>query len=73
MMDDKLWLTDFLPDYLPEPARVMLFAYNSSPVFGASAMNLDDHALNLVHCLKLEREVRRPLCIPQHVSCPNES
>src|SRR5689334_23168829 len=43
---DKLWLKGFLPAYLPNPARVMLFAYNSSPVFGASAIRLDDHARN---------------------------
>ncbi|KAK4141539.1 WD40-repeat-containing domain protein [Dichotomopilus funicola] len=52
---DKLWLKDFVPDYLPKPARVMLFAYNSSPAFGASAIRLDDHARNLLQWLSLER------------------
>ncbi|KAK4118487.1 WD40 repeat-like protein [Parathielavia appendiculata] len=51
----KLWLKDFLPAYLPKPARVMLFAYNSSPAFGASALRLDDHARNLLQWLSLER------------------
>lgn len=54
---DKLWLSDFLPDYLPKPARVMLFAYNSSPTIDAAAIRLDDHAKNLLQWLNLERGV----------------
>jgi hypothetical protein len=57
MKGDKLWLSDFLPAELPTPARVMVFAYNSSPAIGASAIKLDDHARSLLHWLKLERAV----------------
>ncbi len=54
---DKLWLRDFLPARLPRPARVMLFAYNSSPVLDASAAKLDEHAESLLHWLSLRRKV----------------
>jgi hypothetical protein len=60
---DKLWLKDFLPVHLPKPARVMLFAYNSSPAIDASAIKLDDHAKNLLQWLNLERIVSDRLCI----------
>ncbi|KAH8894467.1 hypothetical protein GQ53DRAFT_744666 [Thozetella sp. PMI_491] len=53
---DKLWLRDFLPARLLRPARVMLFAYNSSPAIGAAATKLDDHAKNLLHRLWLKRK-----------------
>jgi hypothetical protein len=69
---DKLWLKDFLPAYLPKPARVMLFAYNSSPAFGASATKLDDHARNLLQWLSLERGVSCSVCVFQHISCPDK-
>jgi hypothetical protein len=69
---DKLWLKDFLPVHLPKPARVMLFAYNSSPAIDASAIKLDDHAKNLLQWLNLERIVSDRLCIPRHVSYSND-
>jgi hypothetical protein len=52
----KLWLKDFLPERLPKPGRVMLFAYNASPVIGSAAIKLDDHAKNLLHWLGLRRK-----------------
>ncbi|RYP49468.1 hypothetical protein DL768_004827 [Monosporascus sp. mg162] len=51
----KLWLKDLLPAHLPKPARVMLFAYNSSPAIGAAAIKLDDHAKTLLQWLWLKR------------------
>jgi hypothetical protein len=56
-MGDKLWLKDFLPNALPQPARVMLFEYNSSPAIGATAIKLAGHANNLLQWLKLKRKV----------------
>ena len=53
---DKLWLKDFLPACLPKPARVMLFAYNSSPAIDATAIKLDDHANTLLLWLTLKRK-----------------
>ncbi|KAK4164656.1 putative kinesin light chain, partial [Cladorrhinum sp. PSN259] len=67
MKGDKLWLKDFLPASLPRPARVMLFAYNSSPAIEASAIKLDDHAKKLLHWLHLEREdEQRPIVFICH-------
>ncbi|KAI0531595.1 hypothetical protein GGR58DRAFT_224999 [Xylaria digitata] len=65
---DKLWLQDFLPARLPKPARVMLFAYNSSPAIGAAAIQLDDHAKTLLQWLNLERQnaPHRPLIFICH-------
>lgn len=54
---DKLWLKDFLPGRLSKPARVLLFAYNSSPVIGAAALSVDDHAKSLLQWLDLRRKV----------------
>ncbi|KAK3382254.1 hypothetical protein B0T24DRAFT_492710, partial [Lasiosphaeria ovina] len=64
----KLWLKDFLPASLSKPARVMLFAYNSSPAIGASAIKLDDHAKQLLHWLNLRREgvPQRPIVFICH-------
>ncbi|KAK6851858.1 hypothetical protein PG995_011983 [Apiospora arundinis] len=53
---DRVWLRDDLPGRLPEPARVMLFAYNSSPAIGAGAIKLDDHARNLLQRLSIMRK-----------------
>ncbi|KAH8669536.1 hypothetical protein BGZ60DRAFT_469799 [Tricladium varicosporioides] len=65
---DKLWLKDFLPISLPKAARVMLFAYNSSPSIGATAIKLDDHAKNLLLWLNIRRKdaPRRPLVFICH-------
>ncbi|KAF4448228.1 hypothetical protein F53441_8335 [Fusarium austroafricanum] len=52
----KLWLRDFLPDKLSSPARILLFAYNSSPAMRATAMKLTDHANNLLQWLNLKRK-----------------
>lgn len=64
----KLWLRDFLPGALPVEARVMLFAYNSSPARGASATNLDDHARSLLLHLRNKRQdaPHRPLVFISH-------
>ncbi|KAH8897884.1 hypothetical protein GQ53DRAFT_637651, partial [Thozetella sp. PMI_491] len=73
MKGDKLWLRDFLPARLPKTPRVMLFAYNSSPAFGAASTKLDDHAKALLHRLWLKRKAscstsisRRPLIFICH-------
>ncbi|RYP17129.1 hypothetical protein DL767_010075 [Monosporascus sp. MG133] len=60
---DKLWLKDFLPASLPKPARVMLFAYNSSPAINATALELADHAQSLLQWLSLEREASCPALV----------
>ncbi|KAI2626845.1 TPR-like protein [Xylaria nigripes] len=64
----SLWLKDFLPGELTKRARVMLFSYNSSPVMGAAALKLDDHAKSLLRWLHTERqnEPRRPLIFICH-------
>lgn len=54
---DKLWLKDFLPASLPQPCRVMIYAYNASPAIGAAAIKLDDHAKGLIQWLSLKRRV----------------
>jgi hypothetical protein len=54
---DKLWLKDLLPTSLPKPARVILYAYNSSPAIGAAAIKLDEHANLLLQWLRIERGV----------------
>jgi hypothetical protein len=63
----KLWLKDFLPARLSKPARVMLFAYNSSPAIGAAAIRLDDHAKGLLQWLWLKRKASRPASEIPHV------
>ncbi|KAI9731883.1 MAG: hypothetical protein M1834_004334 [Cirrosporium novae-zelandiae] len=65
---EHLWLRDSLPARLPKPSRVMLFAYNSSPVKASAAIKLDDHAGNLLHYLDLERKEapKRPLVFICH-------
>ncbi|KAF2184941.1 hypothetical protein K469DRAFT_167222 [Zopfia rhizophila CBS 207.26] len=65
---DKLWLKDFLPVRLPKLARVMLFAYNSSPAIDATAIKLDDHAKGLLQWLSLKRKdaPQRPLVFICH-------
>ena len=55
----KLWLSDFLPSRLPNPSRVMLFEYNSSPAIGTAALKLDDHAASLLQWLAIRRKVRQ--------------
>ncbi|KAH8894406.1 hypothetical protein GQ53DRAFT_643154, partial [Thozetella sp. PMI_491] len=64
----KLWLRDFLPNRLRRPSRVMLFAYNTSPAKGTSAMRFDDHARSLLEWLHLKREdtPTRPLMFICH-------
>ncbi|KAL2126598.1 hypothetical protein VTI74DRAFT_563 [Chaetomium olivicolor] len=46
----------------------MLFVYNSSPAFGASAIKLDNHAENLLQWLSLQREnvLQRPIVFICH-------
>jgi hypothetical protein len=61
MKGDKLWLKDFLPARLPKPARVMSFAYNSSPAIGATVIKLDDHATSLLQWLNLRRKASCPV------------
>ncbi|KAK6810867.1 hypothetical protein RU639_013582 [Aspergillus parasiticus] len=68
MKNGQLWLRDNLPEHLPKPGRVMLFAYNSSPAMGAAATKLDGHAKNLLQWLKLRRKStpERPLVFICH-------
>jgi hypothetical protein len=70
---DKLWLKDLLPTSLPEPARIMLFAYNSSPAIGAAAIKLDDHAKSLLLWLNIKRKASCSTSTLQRASRPNES
>ncbi|KAH8899526.1 WD40 repeat-like protein [Thozetella sp. PMI_491] len=67
-MGDKLWLRDFLPARLSRPARVMLYAYNSSPAIRSVALNIDDHVNSLLQWLSLGRKSaeRRPLVFLCH-------
>lgn len=46
----------------------MLFEYNSSPAIGAAAINIDDHASNLLHHLSMRRKgaSRRPIVFVSH-------
>jgi len=52
----ELWLRDLLPQCLSKPARIMLFEYQSSPIRGATALKLDDHAKTLLQWLSLKRK-----------------
>ncbi|KAK4228062.1 hypothetical protein QBC38DRAFT_167932 [Podospora fimiseda] len=69
-LNDKIWLRDFLPSKLSVRTRVMLFEYNSSPAMGAAAVNLVDHARNLLQHLSLKRQSedckKRPLVFVCH-------
>ncbi|KAI1384079.1 NACHT domain-containing protein [Hypoxylon trugodes] len=65
---DKIWLRDFLPISLKRDARVMLFAYNTSPTIKPTGINLDDHAENLLQWLNISRldAPQRPLVFICH-------
>ncbi len=65
---DKLWLKDFLPGYLSNPARVMLFAYDSRPSFSVRAVNFGNHAENLLQYLSLRRVVSCADPVLWHIS-----
>lgn len=63
----NLWLRDFLPERKPR-IRVLLYGYNSSAVFGASATGINGAAENLLHYLRLERrqDPKRPIVWVSH-------
>ncbi len=63
----KLWLRDFLPEQKPR-IRVLLYGYNPSAVFGASATGIDGAAENLLNYLRLERrqDQKRPIVWVSH-------
>ncbi|KAI1207035.1 uncharacterized protein F4807DRAFT_469797 [Annulohypoxylon truncatum] len=65
---DKLWLKDFLPAELKQAPRIMLFAYNASPVINAAGINLDEHAQILLQWLEIRRKnaPQRPLVFICH-------
>lgn len=54
-LNDRIWLKDFLPSSLGQPARILLFEYNSSPALDATAIKLADHARSLLQWLSLKR------------------
>lgn len=51
----KLWLRDFLPSDLKR-ARIMTFGYDATPVLSNSLADIEDHANNLLGCLRERRE-----------------
>lgn len=63
----NLWLRDFLPERKPR-IRVLLYGYNSSAVFHASATGINGAAENLLDYLRLERrqDPRRPIVWVSH-------
>lgn len=65
--NDKLWLRDFLPERKPQ-IRVLLYGYNSSAVFRASATGINGAAENLLSYLRLERrqDHKRPIVWVSH-------
>ncbi|KUJ17262.1 uncharacterized protein LY89DRAFT_733128 [Mollisia scopiformis] len=44
----KNWITDFLPQDLPE-ARILGFQYNANVVFSTSSASIEEHASNLLN------------------------
>lgn len=62
-----LWLRDFLPQEKPR-IRVLLYGYNSSAVFGASATGINGAAENLLNYLRLKRthDQKRPIVWVSH-------
>jgi hypothetical protein len=50
-----LWLKDALPDSVPS-ARVLVYSYNSSPVFGNDKDGFILHANNFLEWLRLFRQ-----------------
>ena len=65
--NNKLWLRDFLPEQKPR-IRVLLYGYNSSAVFHASATGINGAAENLLDYLRLERrqDPKRPIVWVSH-------
>lgn len=63
----NLWLRDFLPERKPR-IRVLLYGYNSSAVFHASATGINGAAENLLDYLRLERHQnsKRPIVWVSH-------
>ena len=63
----NLWLRDFLPERKPR-IRVLLYGYNSSAVFHASATGINGAAENLLDYLRLERrqDPKRPIVWVSH-------
>ena len=61
----SLWLRDRLPRRQPN-ARILLYDYNSSPVFGSSQGRFIDEATQFLECLHLERS--KVSCPETHIS-----
>lgn len=53
------WVEDLLPAQIPN-ARIMAYEYNSSVLFNASVADIGMLAQQMLQCLWLKREVRRP-------------
>ena len=65
--DGHLWLEEYLPKYI-ERARIMLYTYNSSPVFGSGKDRFITEASQLLENLSIKRHQcsRRPLMLIGH-------
>ena len=64
----NLWLRDRIPREQPK-ARVFLYKYNSSPVFGTNETRFNDEANLFLECLRLKRrreDPKRPLLLLGH-------
>jgi hypothetical protein len=60
------WPRSLLPERLPS-ARILTFQYNANVAFGASIAGVEEQAVNLLECLKLQRNV---LCLFARVAAP---
>ncbi|RDL38237.1 uncharacterized protein BP5553_02577 [Venustampulla echinocandica] len=65
----KLWLRDLLPHDIPR-ARIMTFGYDATPAFENSVAGVEDHARDLLRCLRERRErvkeINRPIIFIGH-------
>lgn len=62
-----MWLRDRIPHAQPN-ARIFLYEYNSSPVFGSSQRRFSDEANQFLEYLRLKRrkDTKRPLLLLGH-------
>lgn len=54
-----MWLSDFLPDRLPN-ARILLFGYNSNVAIETSAAGVNEQAVNLLDRFNAHRKHTSP-------------
>ncbi|KAL2130461.1 hypothetical protein VTI74DRAFT_6372 [Chaetomium olivicolor] len=61
------WPRELLPERLPD-ARVLAFQYNANVVFGTSTAGIHEQAINLLGCLRTNREenAARPIIFIAH-------